>query len=120
MFLRVLLSGCLLFCAPWARAQDFIEDCATKKIGIVAAYPNLMDRPQYRTEMGRQTAERILGFYRDQGVEVLSSYEQSLLPPGEFFDTEYHLRTEPAVRRTRLLALQFLPWLKKSGMVPAP
>ena len=116
----ILASGLCPEPDGFALLREFISDCAAKKIKILAAYPNLMDRPKYRTDLARHTAERIREFYRAQGVEMAGSYEQVLLPPDDFFDTEYHLRTEPAVRRTRLLATQVLSWLKQTRAGSSP
>jgi len=115
----VLALGFSTMPAAFPLLQDFISGCAGRKIRLLAAYPNLMDRPKYRTETAKKTANKIREFYRAHGVEMAGPFEDSLLPAGDFFDTEYHLTTAASSRHTRLLATQMLPWLKKHGMVPS-
>lgn len=115
----ILASGFSDKPAAFPLLQDFISACASKKIRLLAAYPNLMDRPKYRTATAYLTAQRIQDFYHEQGVSMVAPLEESLLPPADFFDTEYHLTTEASVRHTRRMAARMLPWLEQHGMRPA-
>jgi hypothetical protein len=98
--------------------NDFLVSCARQNIRVLAAYPNLMDCPKYRTEIAHQTADRIQKFFRDHGVEMADSYDRCLKPAEDFFDTEYHLLSVPCLRRTRLLAESVRPWLVRQGLIP--
>ena len=113
----ILASGLPKKPAAFPLLEDFLASCARQKIRVLAAYPNIMDSPKYRTETAQKTTDRIQGFFRGHGVEMADSCERSLLPAEEFFDTKYHLLAAPCLRRTRLLAERMRPWLVRQGLI---
>jgi len=89
------------FCA-WARANH---------IRVLATFPNLCRRPEYDSPAARAAVSKIERFFASQGVPVLGTSEEAILPPEDFYDTLYHLTDEAAITRTDRLLKHLAPVL---------
>ena len=70
---------------------------------MLATFPNLCDRPDYRGPVGQRSASTIKDFFARNGVPVVGDYTDALLPEQEFLDTMYHPSEEAALARTQRL-----------------
>jgi len=95
---------------PWpagssgfATLQEFISGLKKSNVKVVAAFPNLMDTPAYRSPASLQNVEIVKKFYSNLEVPLLGTFEESLFPREDFLDTEYHLKRLPRSQRTEKL-----------------
>lgn len=94
--------------------RSFLRWCQDNHITVLATFPNTMRRPAYDKPAGRHAIEVITHFYANQGVPVIGTAPEAMLPADEFFDTIYHLTHEAALRRTSRLIPELKPWLVPS------
>jgi len=99
---------------PWpagssgfATLQEFISGLKKSNVKVVAAFPNLMDTPAYRSPVSLQNVEIVKKFYSNLEVPLLGTFEESLFPREDFLDTEYHLKRLPRSQRTEKLISHF-------------
>lgn len=91
--------------AEWKMAlRSFVKWGREHGVRMVLAYPAFMYFEEYRTPPLRTYFEEVERFYRGLGVEVIGSPFDSMYPRDDFFDTNYHLTYDTAVRRTDALA----------------
>ncbi len=88
--------------------RKFLAWAKANHITVLATFPNTIYRPEYDQPQGEHAIKVITDFYTSQGVPVIGTAREAMLPSGEFFDTLFHLTLEGAQRRT----LRFLPELK--------
>jgi hypothetical protein len=98
--------------AGFPAVASFCQWAAANHIRVLASYPNIVDGPRLRTPAAKQAAGRIAGFFSDLGVPVIGDYTDAILPPGQFFDTVYHLDEEAALARTQRLIEKLRPYLE--------
>jgi hypothetical protein len=73
------------------------------RIRVLATFPNLLLREEYDSGPARATIQAIQQFYAAEGVPVLGSAQEAMLPRSDFLDTCYHLTSEAAQARTERL-----------------
>ncbi|MDR1649913.1 MAG: hypothetical protein LBR71_06590 [Synergistaceae bacterium] len=83
--------------------SDFIDECRRNGVRFFAAYPSLLYKEVYLSEAARENIAAIEAFYASKNVPVLGTFEDSLYPIEDMYDTRYHLNIEGREKRTRLL-----------------
>jgi hypothetical protein len=96
----------------FAPIADFCGWAQTNHIRVLATFPNLCDRPEYRTPLAQGAVKKVENLFAGLGVPVIGSYTDALLPEEDFLDTMYHPTEEAAAVRTRLLASKLKPALR--------
>jgi len=86
----------------WAKANH---------VTVLATFPNIIYHPEYDEPPGRQAVEAINAFYKSQGITVVGTARDAMLPADQFFNTYYHLTKEAAEARTRRLVPELKPYL---------
>jgi hypothetical protein len=81
----------------------FLNWSRKHQIKVVATWPNLLRQPEYDGPIAQRSIKRITEFFAQQGVPILGTYQESLLPKEQFFDTIYHLVEDAAIARTERL-----------------
>jgi hypothetical protein len=82
---------------------DFLRWARMNDIRVLATYPNILEHPSYRSAIAKKTIQEIQDFYHRQGVPMIGSFEESMMPASMFFDTCYHMTREGAAIRTERL-----------------
>lgn len=95
----------------------FIKWAQARHMTVLATFPNLMYQPAYDDPKAQKTIETITRFYASQGVPLIGTAREAMLPFEDFFDTPYHLTHEAALRRTDRLISELQPYLR-SGVSP--
>ena len=87
----------------FAPIAAFCRWAQTNHIRVLAAFPNLCDRPDYHGPVAQRSARIIEDFFAGLGVPVIGDYTDALLPEEELLDTMYHPTEEAALARTQRL-----------------
>jgi hypothetical protein len=90
--------------------SDFIDECRRNGVRFFAAYPSFLYNEVYLSEATREKIAAIEAFYASKNVPVLGTFEDSLYPIEDMYDTRYHLNTEGREKRTRLLLKLLKPY----------
>ncbi|MEI6673588.1 MAG: hypothetical protein WCO57_00265 [Verrucomicrobiota bacterium] len=98
----------------------FCRWATENRIRVLAGFPNTADQPCYDTPCAIALETRLREFFAAQGVPLIGSLHDALMPPAEFFDSNYHPTEEASVQRTIRLAAQLKPWFAASGKSSPP
>jgi len=90
---------------PWAKARN---------ITVLATFPNIVYHPEYDAPAGQEAIATITRFFASQGVPVIGTAREAMLPSDHFFNTYYHLTHEAALQRTDRLIPELKPFLTNS------
>ncbi len=88
----------------------FCHWAAQNHIRVLATFPNAAHQPGYDAPAAFAFEKQMSDLYSSLGVPVIGRLHDALLPPSDFFDSNYHLTDEASVRRTSRLAQQLKPW----------
>jgi hypothetical protein len=88
----------------WAKANH---------ITVLATFPNILYHPEYDHPVAQRAVQTITNFYASQGVPVIGTAQEAMLPSNQFFNTYYHLTREAALARTQRLIPELEPHLSK-------
>ncbi len=91
----------LAFCR-WAKANH---------VTVLATFPSVLYRPEYDLPAALAAIRRTQDFYASQGIPVLGTAREAMLPADQYYDTIYHLTHAAAIERTRRLVPYLKPWL---------
>ncbi len=106
---RVLFMGQGIAQSPsWETLARFSNLCRENQVQVFAAFPPLVNHPEYAAAKVDETAQAITEQYEMLGISVIGDLRKSLRPPEEFFDSVYHLNEEGKKVKTR----QFVQDLK--------
>ena len=110
-------SGILNFNRLSADAHDifcqFIDHCRKKGIKILVSWPNILDHPRYHDSIkAKKCFSSIQSFWESEGIKVVGSPYDYMLPVDLFYDTMYHLNSDGIEICTKLLAQQLGPFLQ--------
>jgi hypothetical protein len=100
---KVLTLGLTPQPQGFAYLSAFLTWCREHQVKVVATWPNLLRQPEYDEPIARRSIERITEFFTQNGVPILGTYQEALLPEEQFFDTIYHLVEDAAIARTERL-----------------
>jgi len=91
--------------------DSFLQWAATHQITVWATFPNIINDPAYDGPNGQKAIETITHFYTSRGVPIIGTAKEAMLPYDQFFDTNYHLTHEAAIKRTERLIPELEPYL---------
>jgi hypothetical protein len=94
--------------------RDFVTWARGHQVTVLATFPNIIYHPEYDEPNAREAIKTIADFYASQGVPVIGTAREAMLPEDDFFDTLYHLTHEAALNRTDRLVPELEPYLKTS------
>jgi hypothetical protein len=94
--------------------RDFVAWARAHQVTVLATFPNLVYHAEYDKPPAQQAIKAITDFYTSQGVPVIGTAREAMLPMDQFFDTSYHLTHEAALKRTERLVPELKPYLKAS------
>jgi hypothetical protein len=83
--------------------QRFCRWARSHNVRVLATYPSLAYQREYDSSQARAALGSVENFYRAEGVPVIGSAGDSMLPRDQFLDTCYHLNQDAAVERTARL-----------------
>jgi hypothetical protein len=95
--------------------KEFILALKKSNVKVVAAFPNLMDTPAYRSPVAFKNVEIVKKIYSNLEVPLLDTFDESLFPREDFLDTEYHLKRSARFQRTEKLILPLRNLLDMNG-----
>lgn len=99
---------------------DFCKWAAENRVRVLYSFPNMADQPAYHQLMALAVETQLNEFFTGLGVPVVGRLSDSLMPPAEFFDTNYHPTEEAAIRRTNRFSAQLKPWFAPSRSTVPP
>ena len=114
---RELIADGLIHGIPSDRTESFgvirvfVQWAKARNITVLATFPNIVHRPEYDEQAGQQAISTITQFYASLGIPVVGTAREAMLPPGQFFNTYYHLTHEAALQRTDRLIPELKPYL---------
>ncbi|GHS94534.1 hypothetical protein AGMMS50276_07410 [Synergistales bacterium] len=82
------------------RLSDFIDECRASGVTFIAAYPSLLYDEVYDSGVVRKNISDIQAFYKSKNVPILGTFEESLYPIEDMYDTVYHLNSDGRAKRT--------------------
>jgi|GEM_PF-3532621 len=92
---QVLFMGQRIAQSPaWETLSLFANWCRENQIQVFAAFPPLLNHPEYAAVAVDETAQTITDQYKALGISVIGNLRKSLRPPEEFFDSVYHLNED--------------------------
>ncbi len=94
----------------------FCKWAAENHIRVLATFPNMAHQPAYDLPTALAVETQLREFFAAQGVPIVGSLHDALMPPSDFFDTNYHPTEEASKHRTVRLAAELKPWFTH----PAP
>jgi len=89
--------------AGFNEIRSFLQWARAHQVTVWATFPNIMHRPEYDGPKAQNAIKAITDFYASQGIPVVGTAREAMLPSDQFFDTPYHLTHEAAVKRTERL-----------------
>jgi hypothetical protein len=92
---------------------DFIDECRRNDVWFFAAYPSLLYSEAYLSGTTREKIAAIEAFYASKNVPVLGTFEDSLYPIEDMYDSRYHLNTEGREKRTLRLLRLLKPYVSR-------
>jgi len=95
----------------FASLRKFLAWAKANHITVLATFPNIVYHPEYDQPPARQAIQTITDFYRAEGVPVVGTAREVMLPVDQFFNTYYHLTDEAALARTQRLVPELRPYL---------
>ncbi len=106
-----------LLCQPGTNVQlreikDFAKWCEKKGIRMYVSFPNTVHCSEYDTPLALQAQSELVETLKSQGIGVIGKPADFFYPADDFYDSNYHLTTEAAHKRsTKLCEL-----LKQAGL----
>lgn len=97
----------------WAAIKEFIDWCHSRQIRVLATFPNTIYFSDYENGSLQKATSFLKEKYRSLGVPVLGEPRTFLYEPSDFFDTNYHLTSEGAEKRTDTLIDLLPPFLEE-------
>jgi hypothetical protein len=91
--------------------SGFIDECEQNGVRFFAAYPSLFYDNAYLSETAREKIAAIEAFYASKNVPVLGTFEDSLHPIEDMYDTCYHLNAVGREKRTRQMVELLKPYI---------
>lgn len=102
----------------WVYISEFVEWCRDNQIQVLATFPSTIYYKEYEAGALRNVTSFLQEKYASLGVSVLGEPRTFLYEPSDFFDTNYHLTSEGAEKRTDTLITLLEPYLEnvRSGI----
>lgn len=110
---RILaVQGVSLKSRGFSILADFIGWARQNRIRVLATFPSICHRQEYESPAARRVIHDIEDFYVSQGVPVVGTAEEAMLPADLCFDTFYHSTEKGAEERTLRLLTYLEPILR--------
>lgn len=107
---RVLLDGLSQDAPGLPLMSEFCRWAKDHGIRVLFGFPNMTLQSGYNAPTALAVESQIREFFTGLGVPVIGRMHDTLTPPGDFFDTRYHLTDEASAQRTVRLATLLEPW----------
>lgn len=89
--------------------SEFRRWAKVNRVRVIAGFPNMIHRMEYDSEVADNVEVQLKEYFLKEGIHVVGSMREVLLPKDEFFDTIYHPTEEASINRSRHLAFQLRP-----------
>lgn len=111
----VLLDGLSQDAPGFPVMSEFCRWAREHGVRVLLGFPNMVHQSGYNAPAAIAVESQIREFFSGLGVPVIGRMHDTLMPPGEFFDTRYHLTEEASAQRTVRLATLLEPWFPSTG-----
>jgi hypothetical protein len=101
----------------WSRISEFSRWCKANGVVLVATFPPTIWFPKYAEASVQDAMTRLVARFAEVGIPVLGAPQDFMLPPSDFFDTQYHLNADGRIKHTNHLIALLKPFLEQHGVI---